>query len=236
MKNIVLFIFYSVAVFIFGYVAGENHKGKFEDLEKEIARNYEEEIEKKDSVKRENIRNTTPSKERESANNYLELIANLKKENSRLKEALLSQVPFEDLKSDTHTKEVSTLSMDGLSKRAREHALSLMRSRVIELPDSQFDSFDQRFYKAQINTEWSSHYQLSLQEFILKNNQDGLHSIQELGCNGQLCKIEVISDDLKGWNSILSEMRTQDWYSSLMFKKKSETQSGSIVYYLPQRS
>ncbi|MCW8876263.1 MAG: hypothetical protein OQJ89_15395 [Kangiellaceae bacterium] len=127
------------------------------------------------------------------------------------------------------------LSSEQLGEQALKHVEMLMRKRVMEISGEQLEDFEQRFAQTDSSSDWSRDYQVKLESFIQKNNEKGTHYIQDLRCKSKLCRLEIGSDDHSAWNSLVGEMINQNWYSSLMLQKPQVTESGTLLYFLPER-
>jgi len=101
---------------------------------------------------------------------------------------------------------------------------------LIQLDERQTQSRE-RILKQLAETQWSQSYAQKLTQYLLENDPNGLHFVNELECRGSYCKLAVTTSSPGDWNQLIRNMSETEWYNSLAYLSHYSTDSEQTLFF-----
>ncbi|TQV86876.1 hypothetical protein [Aliikangiella coralliicola] len=151
----------------------------------------------------------------------------------QLQQQLNALNPLSKNETENPPKELQTLSMDDFQNKMKDQFVEQFRGYAIELSDEQLDSVKKTFETSSEKANWNAEYENRITDYIQEADSNGLHFIDELTCNQNMCRLKVQSNEPKNWQQIYSSMTQQKWYNTMTLIEKTD-EPGQFIYYIPK--
>ena len=124
------------------------------------------------------------------------------------------------------------MEMEDFENLTKETFVEKFKGIVLSISGDRLESLKRGFEGSVDQNEKSLAYQNNISSYLLDNNPYSEHYIDDLRCQGDICRLEISTSNEKTWEQIYAGMTRQDWYTSITFEEESEFQ-GRHIYYLP---
>ncbi|PHS16791.1 MAG: hypothetical protein COA86_11025 [Kangiella sp.] len=161
-----------------------------------------------------------------------DIIKRLNTDISDLSDQLASlQLKNENIASDENPPLVK-MRMDDFENLTKETFIEKFKGIVLSISGNRLEALKRGFERSLDQDEKSLAYQNNISGYLLENNPYSEHYIDDLRCQGDICRLEISTSNDESWEQIYADMTRQDWYTSVTFEEESEFQ-GRHIYYLP---
>ena len=124
------------------------------------------------------------------------------------------------------------MEMDDFENLTKETFVEKSKGIVLNISGNRLESLKRGFERSLNQDEKSLTYQNNISGYLLDNNPYSEHYIDDLRCQGDICRLEISTSNEETWEQIYAGMTRQDWYTSITFEEESEF-PGRHIYYLP---
>lgn len=168
--------------------------------------------------------------------NHQQVIERQQQTIEQLKVALrqLEEIPpittdVEELTPD----QLETISIEDFEKRIQTQFMQRFRGFAVKLEGEQLEQIRDSFEKDSTRADWNSNYENNISRFISDSDPNGLHYVDELSCNRNMCRLKVQSSEVNSWQKLYHSMTQQSWYNSMTLTESS-ADPNTFVYYIPR--
>jgi len=124
------------------------------------------------------------------------------------------------------------MEVDHFENLAKETFVEKFKGIVLSISGNRLEALKRGFEGSVDQDEKSLAYQNNISGYLLDNNPYSEHYIDDLRCQGDICRLEISTSNDETWEQIYADMTRQDWYTSITFEEESEI-PGRHIYYLP---
>jgi hypothetical protein len=131
---------------------------------------------------------------------------------------------------------LEVLTMTDFEERMKDQFFDRFKGYAIELSGKRLETMQKEFDRDTGKSEWSSQYESNINSYILDNDLERLHFVDELNCNSHMCRLKVSSSEPTKWNRLFLSLTQQKWYNSITLKESSEDPNVFIYFITKPKS
>ncbi len=134
------------------------------------------------------------------------------------------------VKKEEEIEPLVTITTDDFNRKIKDQFLSRFKGYAIQMEGEQLAELQKNFDRQQEKNSWSAEYENHISDYLSRQDPNGIHFIEELNCNKNMCRLKVQSTEGQQWKKLYASMTKQDWYSSMTLVEKNENPNKHIYY------
>ena len=150
----------------------------------------------------------------------------------RLAVTSIDEISTNNENKENNNAPLKKMGMDDFESLTKETFIDKFKGVVLSVSGKQLESLKKGFENSVDSDGESLAYQNQISDYLLNNNPYSEHYVDDIRCQGDICRLEISTSNEDNWNQLYADMTRQDWYTSITFEEESEY-PGQHIYYLP---